>query len=70
MAGHECRRGSLGDDVAVVQDGEPVDRPLGLPYVVGHQEDRRAGLGQKTDLVPQQAPTYRVDVVGGLIEDD
>ena len=70
VAGHECRRGSLGDDVTVVQDGEPVDRPLGLPHVVGHQEDRRPGLGQKTDLVPQQAPAYRVDIIGGLIEDD
>jgi len=26
VAGHECRRGPLGDDVTVVQDGEPVDR--------------------------------------------
>ena len=34
VAGHECRRGSLGNDVTVVQDGEPVDRPLGLPHVV------------------------------------
>ena len=70
VAGHECCRGPLGDDVTVVQDGEPVDRPLGLPHVVGHQEDRRAGLGQKADLVPQQAPAYRVDIIGGLIEDD
>ena len=35
-----------------------------------HQEDRRPGLGQKTDLIPQQAPAYRVDIIGGLIEDD
>lgn len=52
VADYECRRGPLDDDMAVVQDGEPVDYPLGLPHVVGYQEDRRPNLDQKTGLVP------------------
>ncbi|MCP6379714.1 hypothetical protein NL466_28890, partial [Klebsiella pneumoniae] len=70
MAGHERCWSSLGNDVTVVQDGEAVDRPFGLPHIVGHEEDRGSSIGQEADLVPQQATAYRVDVIGGLVEDD
>jgi len=70
VAGHERCGSSLSNDVTVVQDGEAVDCPFGLPHVVGHEEDRGSSIGQEADLVPQQATAYWVDVIGGLVEDD
>jgi hypothetical protein len=54
----------------VVEDGQPVDGSFGLDDVVGHEQDGRAFVRERSNLGPQQPAAHRVDVVGGLVEDD
>ena len=54
----------------MVEEHEAVDGPLGLSDVVCDEQNGRPALGNPANLVPQQAPSHRIDVVGRLVEDD
>ena len=66
----EFGRRTLGQDTAMVENGEPIDRPLGLHHVVGDEQDGRALVGERPDLRPQKTSADGIDVVGGLVEHD
>ena len=59
----------LGDDLAVVDEGDPVAELLGLLDVVGRQQDRRPLLVDPLDVVPELEPQLDVDAGGRLVED-
>ena len=63
-------RRPLGDQPALVDHRQPVDRLLRLHDVVGDQEDGGSLVAEPADLLPQQPAPQRVDVIGGLVEDD
>ena len=66
----QARRGARRDDASTIEDHEAVDHALGLADVVRDEQHARTGIGQRPDLVPEQASPDRVDVVGGLVEHD
>ena len=43
---------------------------LGLDHVVGHQQHGVALVGEHAHGIPEQAAPHRIDIVGGLVEDD
>ena len=59
----------LGDDLAVVDERDPVAQLLGLFEVVRRQQDRRAPRVDPLDVVPQLEPQLDVDAGGRLVED-
>ena len=66
------RRGrALGDDLAVVDDPDPVGEQICLLEVLGREEDRDAVFpGEPGDLVPERAAALRVEPGGGLVEEE
>jgi hypothetical protein len=61
--------GSLGDDLAAVDDADAVGEHVGLLEVLGREEDGHAVAGQAADLVPQRGTALRVQARGGLVEE-
>ena len=61
--------GPLADDLAVVDEGDPVAELLGLLQVVRGQQDRRPLLVDSLHVVPELEPQLDVDPGGRLVED-
>jgi hypothetical protein len=57
-----------GDDVAVIDDGQPLAQSLGLFHVVGGVEDAGAGLRLRAHQVEQAHAALRIDADRGLVE--
>ena len=55
----ELVRGALGDDPAVVEDGDPVGELVGLVEVLRGEEDRDAAGGELADARPTSARRLR-----------
>ena len=66
----ELGRRALGDDLAVVDDGDPVAERVGLVEVVGGEEDGHALVAQPAHLVPHVGAALRVEAGGRLVEED
>ena len=66
----ELGRRALGDDLAVVHDGDPVAERVGLVQVVRGDEDGHALAAQPADLVPHVRAALRVEAGGRLVEED
>ena len=62
--------GALGDDAAVVEDGDPVGELVGLVEVLGGQEDGDAAGGEVANVVPHLVAAARVEPGRGLVEED
>ena len=62
--------GALGDDLAVVDDGDAVAERVGLLEIVGGEEDGGAGFAQPADLVPHPGPALGVEPGGRLVEEE
>ena len=60
---------SLGDDAAVVDDGEPVAQGVGLVHVVGGEDDGFAEAVVIADDLPQQQARLRIEAGAGLVEE-
>ena len=58
------------DDLAVVDDHDPVAERVGLVQVVRGQEDRRALVPQAADVVPEAGPVLRVEPGGRLVQEE
>ena len=62
----ELRRRSLGDDLALVDDADPVGEEVRLLEVLRRQEHRDALLApQPRDLLPERGPALRIEPVVG-----
>ena len=61
---------ALGDDLAVVDDRDPVAERVGLVEVVRGEEDGHALVAQPADLVPHVRAALRVEAGGRLVEED
>ena len=59
----------LADDLALVDEGDPVAELLRLLQVVGGEQDRRPLLVDPLDVVPELEPQLDVDAGGRLVED-
>src|SRR5256714_1638808 len=73
VAGHlalEVVGRALGDDLAVIHDGDPVAQRVGLFEVVRGDEDRHALAAQPPYLVPPVRAALRVEAGGRLVEED
>jgi hypothetical protein len=66
--GLELPGGALGDDPAVVDDGDPVGQLVGLVQVLGGQQDGGAAGGQRSDDVPDLVAAVGVQPGGRLIQ--
>ena len=61
---------ALGDDLAVVDDADPVGELVGLLEVLRGEEDRHAELlVEPAHLVPHARPAHRVEPGGRLVEE-
>ena len=65
----ELGAGPLADDLAVVDEGDPVAELLGLLDVVGGEQDRGPFVVDALDVVPELEPQLDVDARGRLVED-
>ena len=65
----EVVRAALGDDPAVVDDRDMVGKPVGLLEVLGRQHERRAGVDEHPQLVPQLVAAPRVQAGRRLVEE-
>ena len=64
-------RRALGDDLAVVDDPDPVAEDVGLLEVLRRQEDGDAVLlGEPRDLLPERGPRLRVEAGRRLVEEE
>ena len=69
--GLQRRRRALGDDLAVVDDPDPVGERVGLLQVLGGEEDGDAVLGgEPRDLVPERGAALDVEAGGRLVEEE
>src|SRR5207253_2037528 len=68
-AGLQLGRGALGDDPAVVDDGDAVGEPVGLLEVLRREEDSGAVGHEVLDHAPQLAPAAGVEPGGRLVEE-
>ena len=57
------------DDLALVDDGDPVGEMLGLVHVLGSEQQGRAVGDEILDEGPQRHPTVRVETRRGLVEE-
>ena len=62
-------RGVVGDEVALADQQQPVAAAGLVHHVAGH-EQRRAGRGQRVELLPQVVAQHRVLADGRLVEDE
>ena len=69
VVGRQLGARPLGDDLALVDEGDLVAELLGLFQVVRRQQDRRPLLVDALDVVPELEPQLDVDAGGGLVED-
>ena len=69
VAGGELGAGPLADDLAFVDEGDPVAELLGLLDVVRGEQDRRPLLVDPLHVVPELEPQLDVDAGGRLVED-
>ena len=60
---------ALGDDLAVVDDRDPVAEPLGLVHVMSGQDDRAAAVAEVADHVPELPAGLRVQAGRRLVEE-
>ena len=69
--GLQLGRRALGDDLAVVDDPDPVGERVGLLQVLGGEEDGHPVLGgEPRDLVPERGAALDVEAGGGLVEEE
>ena len=69
--GLEGRRSTVGDDVAVVDDPDPVGKDIGLLQVLRGQEDRDAVLPREPrHLRPERVAALRVEAGRRLVEEE
>ena len=68
--GLERGRRALGDDLAVVDDPDPVGELVGLLEVLGGEEDGRALVVERFDLLPDRLAADRVEAGGRLVEEE
>ena len=62
---------ALGDDLAGVDDPDPVGERVGLLEVLRGQEDGHALVaGEPRDLVPERGAALHVEAGGGLVEEE
>ncbi len=67
----ERGRRSLGDDLAAVDDPDPVGEAIGLLQVLGRQEDGHPlVVGEALDLLPEGAAALRVEAGRRLVEEE
>ena len=67
--GFQLVRGAQRDDLALVDDRDPV-APLRLLHVVrGHEDGQPRCPPDVTEVVPQPCPGLRVEALGGLVEE-
>ena len=62
--------GALGDEHAVVEEGDPVSQPVGLFEVLRGQKDRHAVGDQAANDLPHGAARARVEASGGLVQEN
>jgi hypothetical protein len=68
--GLERVRGALGDELADVDDPDPIGERVGLLEVLGRQEHGHAVVvGEARDLVPERGPALDVEPGGRLVEE-
>jgi hypothetical protein len=67
--GLELAGGALSDEVAVVDDGDPVGELVGLVQVLGGQQHRGPAGGQRPDDLPDLAAATRVQPGGRLVQE-
>lgn len=67
--GQQLAHRALGDDLAVVDDGQVAAQVLGLFQVVGGQDDRGAGGIDLLEHAPHVAADLDVHTGGGLVQD-
>ena len=68
--GLERVRRALGDDLAGVDDPDPVGERVGLLEVLGGEEDGHALVGgEPRDLVPERGAALHVEAGGRLVEE-
>ena len=60
--------GVAGDDLAMIDEGDPVAQFLRFRQIVGRQQDGRARPVQGPDLAPQLLAQFDVDAGGRLIQ--
>ena len=69
--GLQLGRRALGDDVAVVDDPDPVGERVGLLQVLGGEEDGDAVVGgEARDLVPERGAALDVEAGRRLVEEE
>ena len=61
---------SLGDDLAVIDDDDPVREPVRFLEVLGGEEHRGAAVDELFDDVPQLGAPLRVEAGRGLVEEE
>src|SRR5438876_10055985 len=61
-------RCSFGNQLAVIDDGQPVAKTLGLVHVMGSKQYGAASFLKSTNDVPQLATALRVEAGSRLIE--
>jgi len=66
----ELLRASLGDDLAVVENGDPVGQLVRLVELLRGQEDRDTVRHELADGLPHHAAASRVEAGGRLVEED
>src|ERR1700739_1395942 len=64
----QIRRRSLGDDLSVIHDRQPVAQPLGFVHVVGGEQNRPALLLEGANDAPQLPPALWIETSSGLIQ--
>ncbi len=64
---HEFVRPAVGDEPAVIEDREAM-AALGLVHVMRRHEDRRAGVDEIEQRIPELAARLRIDRAGRLVE--
>jgi hypothetical protein len=69
--GLQLGRRSLGDDLALVDDPDPVREDVGLLEVLRRQEDRHTGLAaHQSHLVPDVRAALRIEARRRLVEEE
>ena len=68
-AGGELVAGSLGDDLAAVDEGDLAAELLGLFEVMGGEQDGGAFAVHLLDVLPEFQAEFDVDTGGGFVED-
>ena len=62
-------RGSRGDQMAVIDDGDPVGEAFRLLHVVGGQDDAGPRVAQASDQAPGGVPGLGVEAGRRLVEE-